>query len=102
MKNSELIICVKAFFFIVFIFSIQYFSDKMFGFRIINKSVFYTELFPIFIISVLLFVVYIIRMRRIIQKRELDDKAILKYFSNKELGFFLFLVLGLICSLSVM
>jgi len=49
-----------------------------------------------------LFVVYIIRMRRVIQERELDDKAILKYFSNKELGFFLFLVLGLIWLLSEM
>ena len=86
-KKSELIICVKALFFLVVIFSINFLLD------FVQITSFYTELFPIICISVLLFVVHIIRKRRIIQKQELDDKAILKYFSNKELGFFLFLVL---------
>ena len=101
LKNSELIVCVKAclLIFVYFIIAIlitivetEY--KRLFGGMYIYKEFF--MFFPFFSLSVILFVVYIIRMRRVIQERELDDKAILKYFSNKELGFFLFLVLGLI------
>ena len=92
-KKSELIIFVKALFLLVVIFSIYFLLDNMFSVRLVQTKTFYTELFPIICSLGLLFVVHNIRKRRIIQKQELDDKAILKYFSNKELGSFLFLVL---------
>ena len=96
-RDSESIICVKAFFLIVVYFIIAILITKLLSYDIGYAA---AKFFPFFSISVILLVVYIIGKRRIIEKREMDDKAIMKYFSNKELGFFLLLVLGLIWWLS--
>ena len=93
LKNSEYHLCAKAFFLIVVYFIIAILISKLLSFDIGYAAANYL---PFFSISVILLVVYIIGKRRIIEKREMDDKAIMKYFSNKELGFFLLLVLGLI------
>mgnify|MGYP007047388183 CR=1 FL=1 len=98
-RDSERIICVKGFFFIIVYFIIAQSISEFIDF---NTGYGFLVFFPFFSLSVILFVVYIIRMRRVIQERKQDDIAILKYFSNKELGFFLFLVLGLIWFLSEM
>lgn len=100
LKNSEYHLCAKAFFLIfVYLILVTFFVVLGKGVNLGNLELsfdigyFTAVVFFPFSISVFLLVVYIIGKRRTIQKRLMDDKAIMKYFSNKELGFFLFLVL---------